>query len=240
MGALADITGKKFGRLTVLEYAGSNNSNRALWKCLCDCGNEVIARSDALKTGKKQSCGCLNNERRSQRCIARNTKHGMTHKRLYAVWCNMRRRCNDEKTPEYKNYGARGIKVYPEWDKDFMTFYMWATANGYDENAKRGECTIDRINVNGDYSPDNCRFVDLMVQGSNKRNNRMITHNGETKTQSEWARFYGKNRSFFCGHDEIVEKRMNGCDKLIELFGAVPANIHCANVSEKWARRKMR
>ena len=226
--SVADITGHRFGRLTVLGYAGKNRQNKSLWKCICDCGNETIARADALKSGDKQSCGCLNRENKSKECIKRNTKHGMTHTRLYAVWCDMRRRCNNPKTPEYKNYGARGIKVCTEWDNDFKLFNDWAMKNGYDENAPHGDCTIDRIDVNGDYCPENCRFVDLIVQGSNKRNNKRITHNGITMTQSEWARHYGKNRSFFCGNDELIERRMTGCDEYLRKYGRVPPNVHCA------------
>lgn len=223
-----DLSGQRFGRLTVVEYAGRNRQNRAMWKCVCECGNVVITRSDALKSGDVQSCGCLNNELRSQRFIRMNTTHGKRNTRLYVVWCDMRRRCNDNRAPEYKNYGARGIRVCNEWNNDFKAFYDWAMANGYDETANRGECTIDRIDVNGDYSPDNCRFSDSLTQGGNKRNNRLITHNGETKTQSEWARYYGKNRAFFCGPDELIERRMNGCDAYLHEYGEVPPRVHCA------------
>lgn len=212
---IVDITGQRFARLTVLGYAGKNRHNKSLWKCVCDCGNETIARADALKSGDKQSCGCLNRENKSKECIKRNTKHGMTHTRLYAVWCDMRRRCNNQKMPEYKNYGARGIKVCTEWDNDFKLFNDWAMKNGYDENAPHGDCTIDRIDVNGDYCPENCRFVDLMVQGGNKRNNKRITHNGITMTQSEWARYYNKNRAYFCSDPITVERRMSKCDALL-------------------------
>lgn len=235
MGQRIDLTGKKFGRLTFIEYAGNNRRNRALWKCVCDCGNVTVARADALKSGDKQSCGCLNSENKSKWCKERNTIHGMAHTRLYTVWCDMRRRCNNEKTPEYKNYGGRGIKVCAEWDRDFGAFYCWAMANGYDETAKRGECTIDRIDVNGNYCPENCRFVDSMIQAGNKRNNRMIEHNGEVKTQAEWARFYGKRSSFFCGPDDIVERRMSGCDEYIQNNRSVPKYAHCISQKKKGA-----
>ena len=239
MGRRVDITGQKFGRLTVISYAGNNRDNKALWNCVCECGNEVVARMDSLKSGDKQSCGCLNNEKRAQRFIERNMKHGLRHTRLYIVWCDMRRRCNNDKAHEYKNYGGRGIRVCEEWNNDFKSFYDWSMANGYNENAERGECTIDRIDVNGDYTPGNCRFVDLMVQGGNKRNNRLITHNGEKKTQSEWARFYGKNRAFFCGPDDLIERRMAGCDEYIRNDGTVPKYAHCAKRLAEFARRKM-
>lgn len=215
MGKRVDLEDIKFGRLIVVSYAGKNKQGRALWNCRCDCGNLVIARADALKSGDKQSCGCLNRENKSKECIERNTIHGLAHTRLYRVWCDMRRRCNNAKTPEYKNYGARGIAVCSEWNRNFQTFNDWAVKNGYDETAARGDCTIDRIDVNGDYCPENCRFVNLMVQGSNKRNNRRITHNGITMTQSEWARYYNKNRAYFCSDPITVERRMNKCDALL-------------------------
>lgn len=215
MGQLIDLSGHRFGRLTVIEYVGKNNQNRAIWKCLCDCGNETTARSDALKSGDKQSCGCLNSENKSRECTERNIRHGLAHTRLYRVWCDMRRRCNDTRVPEYKNYGARGIRVCAEWDGNFQAFNDWAMKNGYDETAPRGDCTIDRIDVNGNYCPDNCRFVNLMVQGSNKRNNKRITHHGITMTQSEWARHYNKNRAYFCSDPITVERRMSKCDALM-------------------------
>lgn len=227
MSKFIDLSGQRFWRLTVIEYAGKDHANKTMWKCVCDCGKETIARSSALKSGDKRSCGCLNSENKSRECIKRNTTHGKAHTRLYRVWCGMRRRCNDAKAPEYRNYGARGIKVCTEWNGDFQAFYKWAMSNGYDETATRGECTIDRIDVNGDYSPDNCRFADYFTQGGNKRNNRLITHNGETKTQSEWARHYGKNRAFFCGPEELIERRMSGCDAYMHKFGKVPPRVHC-------------
>lgn len=234
-----DLTGATYGRLTVISYAGKTKRNRTLWNCICECGNKVVAQSDRLKVGDKKSCGCVNHDIRSKTCAKRNTTHGKRNTRLYVVWWDMRRRCNDAKVPEYKNYGARGIKVCAEWESSFETFYRWAMANGYDETAKRGACTIDRIDVNGDYCPENCRFVDLMVQAGNKRNNRFITHNGKTMTQSEWGRYYGKNRSFFCGTDELIERRMNGCDEYMRIYGKVPENVHCAKLSAEFARRNL-
>lgn len=238
MGRFIDLSGQRFGRLMVVEYVGKNNQNRAIWKCLCDCGNETIVRSDALRSGDTQSCGCLNSENKSKECIERNIKHGLAHTRLYRVWCSMRRRCNDTRLPDYKNYGARGIRVCAEWDGNFQAFNDWAMKNGYDETAARGDCTIDRIDVNGNYCPDNCRFVNLMVQGGNKRNNKRITHNGITMTQSEWGRYYGKDPSFFCDDSEVIEKKMNGCDEYIRVYGYVPKYVHCVKLSAEYARRK--
>lgn len=237
MGQRIDLRGRKYGRLTVTEYAGKNHANKALWKCVCDCGKETIARADALKAGYKQSCGCLNSENKSRECIARNTTHGKAHTRLYTVWCDMRRRCNDANAPEYKYYGGRGVRVCAEWEKDFQAFYDWAMANGYDKTAPHGKCTIDRIDVNGNYNPENCRFADTYQQARNKRNNRYITHNGVTMMQTDWARHYGKSRAFFSGDPEIVERRMNGCDEYIRIYGKVPPYAHCVKLSAEYARR---
>lgn len=207
MAKLPDLVGQKFGRLTVIEYVGFINK-RGRWKCLCECGNITIARTDALKRGDKKSCGCLNSEKVSERNRARNFRHGLAHTRLYVVWAHMRNRCNNPRCMEYKNYGGRGIKVCDEWDHDFMSFYEWAMQNGYDAKARRGECTIDRIDVNGDYRPDNCRFVGAVEQANNKRNNRRFTYNGITKTGSGWAKEFGMNRSRFSGPDDIIERRI--------------------------------
>lgn len=108
------------------------------------------------------------------------TIHGMKKTRIYKSWERIKRRCNNPKT--YKNYGGRGIKVCDEWSKDFMAFYEWAMANGY-----RDDLTIDRIDVNGNYEPNNCRWVTMKEQENNRRNNHHITYNGETHTIAEWG-----------------------------------------------------
>lgn len=112
------------------------------------------------------------------------------HRRLYKVWHNMVRRCTNESSDGYKNYGGRGITVCDEW-QEFDSFARWAIANGYDENAKRGECTLDRIDCNGNYEPNNCRWVDLKVQNNNRRDNWFVTHNGETMTVTQLADKHG-------------------------------------------------
>lgn len=115
--------------------------------------------------------------------------------RLYYVWQKMRLRCCDKKDKSYKNYGGRGISVCDEWRNDYAAFRAWAFANGYNESAKRGDCTLDRIDVNGDYCPNNCRWVSMAEQCRNTRKNKYLTHNGETHTLSEWARIVGINAS---------------------------------------------
>jgi len=168
-----DLTGRVFGRLTVL-YRSENQvyrtkdgkkKEKSMWECQCECGNKKSIRQDHLLKGKTVSCGCLGIERRNMA----NTKHGEAHTRLYYVWIDMKNRCRNPNIACYKNYGGRGISVCSEWENSFSEFSKWATNNGYNENAAYGKCTLDRIDVNGPYNPSNCRFVDAKVQASNRR-----------------------------------------------------------------------
>lgn len=155
-----DKTGRRYGRLVVVEYV-----YKGKWLCKCDCGNETVVPSVNLANGHTKSCGCLNRDV----SIAINTKHGGKGTRLYAVWKSMKSRCYNKNERAYSLYGGRGILVCDEWLDDFATFRNWAMENGYDPNAPRGKCTIDRINVNGNYEPSNCRFVDMKTQARNRR-----------------------------------------------------------------------
>lgn len=163
-GTYRDLTGERFHRLTVLSRT-RNHGSRACWICRCDCGKTVIAETADLKSGNTKSCGCFHREQLAERSV----KHKESNSRLYGVWLTMKKRCYNPSSTSYKYYGGRGIKVCDEWETDYFSFRNWAIANGYDKNAPRGKCTLDRINVNGNYEPDNCRWVSMKEQSANKR-----------------------------------------------------------------------
>lgn len=187
MGKLIDLTGQKFGRLTVVKRVNNiytpSGTQETMWLCRCDCGNEIITRARRLKDGNKKSCGCLAEESRTKHGYMKNKKQV----RLYSIWTKMKSRCYNINDKDYINYGKRGISICTEWLHDYKAFSDWAYNNGYNDIAKRGICTIDRINVNGDYSPNNCRWVNQKVQNNNRRDNVNITYNNETHSLKEWS-----------------------------------------------------
>ena len=160
MSKVNDLTGKNFGKLTVIKYCGSNKNGRALWLCQCECGNTKIILGNSLLSKLTFSCGCYNKEHSKNI----HTKHNMSYSKLYKVWQGMKTRCYNPNFIYYCNYGGRGITICNEWKNDFSKFYEWAINNGYKEGL-----TIDRINNDGNYEPNNCRWVTRAEQNRNKR-----------------------------------------------------------------------
>ncbi len=191
MGKFKDITGQRFGRLVVLKYLGQDKHSHSLWLCECDCGNETILPKCKLTTGWTKSCGCLHKEIVSKENCSF-YKHGKTKTRQHNLWAGMIDRCYNTKNQDYYNYGSRGIGVCKEWldkEKGFINFYNWAMENGYQDNL-----TIDRIDNNKNYEPNNCRWATTEEQAKNRRCNHLITYKGETHNLKEWAKI--KNISY--------------------------------------------
>lgn len=163
---LIDLTGKRFDHLLVVNRADYNIDGRPVWTCKCDCGNTVDVRGECLRKGNTKSCGCG---------IAR-VKHNLSRTRLYSVYDGMKARCYNPEHNRYKDYGARGIKICNEWLGKFgrIKFLKWAIENGYKEGL-----SIDRINVNGDYEPGNCRWTTNSVQMFNRQKRKSkLGHRG--------------------------------------------------------------
>lgn len=182
-----DMTGLKFNRLTIIERYYKGSSNRTLWLCKCDCGNEVVAEGYQIRKGYTKSCGCYRDEKVGDL----NKSHGKRNSHLYTIYSAMKARCNNPNNKAYENYGGRGIKVCKEWDEDFERFYDWAKQNGYNK-----KLTLDRINVNEGYYPQNCRWITMKEQQSNRRDNIFIEHNGVKKTVNELAEEKGVSYNY--------------------------------------------
>lgn len=177
-----DLTGSTFGMLSVLRFHGKDKYSHNLWLCKCQCGKTTIVETRALKTGKTKSCGCLANKLTAER----NTTHGDAKSRLYGIYAKMKWRCLNPKCHVYRLYGGRGITICDEWKNSFEAFRNWAVSNGYDVTL-----TIDRVDVNGNYEPNNCRWVTQVLQNQNRRNTIELTFNGETKPLSVWCKECG-------------------------------------------------
>lgn len=180
-----DLTGQRFGRLTVLERvsdkiaAGGYPIRR--WLCQCDCGNTTIVTRQDLRSGDTKSCGCWNLEMRAERVRT----HGDTHSILYKRWTAMRKRCRNPRNKDYPHYGGRGIKVCDEW-QDYSNFKEWALTHGYSP-----ELSLDRIDVDGDYCPENCRYVDMTTQARNRTNSISVEYRGEEYSLPELSQLTG-------------------------------------------------
>lgn len=178
MGKYKDLRGKKYCHLTVVGDKPKIENAKTYWLCKCECGNEKYINAGRLNSGNVKSCGCIKNSRNSGH-------HKTQHKRLIKILNSMKQRCYNPNDTRYKNYGARGIKICDEWLKDSKKFYGWAECNGYKDNL-----SIDRIDVNGNYEPNNCRWVTFKEQANNKRVNHLVTIRGKTRTIAQWAEYY--------------------------------------------------
>lgn len=185
MSRLIDLTGQKFGRLKVIGRA-KNKGKRVCWKCQCNCGRIAIVTGHELKAGDTKSCGCLRKETTS----ALNKIHGDYETRLYRIWAGIKTRIFNENSKDFTGYGAKGINLCDEWANSFEEFKNWAMSNGYADNL-----TIDRIDNDKGYSPDNCRWIKNSEQSANRKSNHYITYNGQTKTISEWAKILNIERA---------------------------------------------
>jgi len=172
MSRYIDLQGKNFGRLKVIKLKGKNKYRAMLWECKCNCGKKVIVQSGHLRSGSTKSCGCLDIEKKS-------TCNGLSHSRIWIIYQNIIRRCNDKNDSAYHNYGGRGIRC--EW-KSFNEFYE-DMKSGY-----RDDLTIDRIDNNGNYCKKNCRWATYQEQANNCRTNIILEFNGKKQTVAQWAR----------------------------------------------------
>ena len=191
---IGDLIGRRFGRLVVIGFS-HNNRQGAFWWVDCDCGGRKVVLGQSLNRGATTSCGCVQREaaaeigRRSLDCrggVIGNRKHGRCGTRIYRIYFNMLRRCNNPKDTAYERYGGRGITVCDEWKHDMAAFFSWAEGNGYSDDLE-----IDRIDNDAGYRPDNCRWVTARQNCNNRRGNRIIRFDEQSKTVSEWAREVG-------------------------------------------------
>lgn len=200
-----NLVGMTFGRLTVVSKAESNKHGAAMWRCACSCGREHLAMGSLLRRGEVKSCGCLKGS-----SPAYNRTHNMSDTPLFRVWATMRNRCKNPKVKGYESYGGRGIKVCERWES-FENFMA-------DMGPRPSEAhSIDRINVDGDYEPRNCRWATITDQMSNKRNSRFLSANGETHTMAEWARRLG------CNPAAILARLATGMSEAEAVTKPIPA-----------------
>ena len=180
---LKDLTGQKFGRLTVISRS-PNIGKKAAWLCKCECGKESIVTSTHLMSGHTTSCGCYNKEVVS----AMKKRHGMTQTKIYREWRAMISRCSNGNVRSCADYGGRGITVFARWANSFETYYDYVSKLPH-----FGEVgySLNRIDNDGNYEPGNVEWADRIAQANNKRNNHLVTYNGSTRTLAEWAREKG-------------------------------------------------
>jgi len=172
-----DLIGKKFGKLTVIKE-GENKGKNTTWICKCDCGEEKTILAYNLTSGKSKSCGCVRGEKLGN--LVRT--HGFSNTRLYHIYKGIKQRCHNENNPAYMYYGGKGVSICNEWNCDYLKFKEWSLNNNYDEFV-----SIDRINPDGNYCPENCRWVSMQKQQNNKLNSMFVTIGDDKLTIAEWA-----------------------------------------------------
>lgn len=187
--------GQRIGKLTVIGfhhnriYINPKTGRKRIfpyYSCKCDCGNKsIVARDFLIRKKPISSCGCISKDFLHNL----NYSHGKSKTRLFRIWAHIKDRCNNKKNQSYKNYGARGITICDEWKNDFMSFYKWSLSNGY-----KKELTIERIDVNGGYNPDNCTWIKKEEQNKNTRRSVFLTYKGKTLCVAEWARKINKSK----------------------------------------------
>lgn len=188
-----DLVGSTFGRWVVTSFSYRNKHGVAHWVCVCVCGEKRIVRGSHLKSGASASCGCYKRERQ----VARLTTHGLSDTPEYQTWEGVLQRCRNTKHHKYSSYGGRGITVCDSWLK-FENFY----ADMGERPSERH--SLDRRDNNGPYCKDNCRWATRKEQQNNRRVNRLLTHNGETRTLSQWAEITG------VAYDTLMHRTLHG------------------------------
>lgn len=211
MGKFIDMKGQKFNHWTVISQYGKDKNGNSLWLCECDCNDKTqkIVSGTSLRFGKSKCCGCTRGEKLKTHGKSSKKNTSELDKKIYKTWESMKQRCFNKNRKEYKNYGGRGVRVCEEWISDFINFYNWSIENGVDL-----DLSIDRIDVNGNYEPDNCRWITFREQQNNKRYNHLLTFEGESKTIAEWERELGYKKGVLRMEihrgktlDEIMNKR---------------------------------
>lgn len=183
-----DLTGNKYGRLTVVGLSPKKSGRKSFWVCKCLCGNEHLVRSDSLKSGNVQSCGCLKKEQDKDN-LTKNHRHKESHTHLYKTWLGMKARVSNRNNKRYERYGGRGITMCDDWLKNYESFRDWAKRNGYDENL-----TIERVDVNGNYEPNNCTWIPFAEQANNRTTTIWVEWEGRKQNIAQWAKELGFNR----------------------------------------------